>query len=199
MTSSQSSGAPDSVVRAANPPGALFGALLLGVPLAAFLLYLIHFGPVRETFLYRYFSHPIEVAGPADWRSEVLRGFVAVPVKRPLHPAALSFRSRPVRSRPSRPDDDSRDAAETRGRPAGHRPVTWGDGHHLKEWSRGGPTTIANGAIPCAAHHVLLHEGGWTLQRLPDGAYIIRHRTGKIIGPEPYPPGHNRPPPHPRT
>jgi Domain of unknown function (DUF222) len=79
------------------------------------------------------------------------------------------------------------------------RPVTWGDGHHLKHWALGGPTTIANGAIPCAAHHPILHEGGWTLHRLPDGSYIIRQRTGRIIGPEPYPPGHNRPPPHQRT
>jgi Domain of unknown function (DUF222) len=79
------------------------------------------------------------------------------------------------------------------------RPVTWGDGHHLKEWALGGETTIANGAIPCAAHHTLLHEGGWTLQRLPDGGYLIRHRSGKVIGPEPYPPGHNRPPRHRRT
>jgi hypothetical protein len=79
------------------------------------------------------------------------------------------------------------------------RPVTWGDGHHLKGWALGGETTVANGAIPCAAHHMTLHEGGWSLHRLPDGRYIIRHHSGKVIGPEPYPPGHNRPPPHPRT
>jgi Domain of unknown function (DUF222) len=75
------------------------------------------------------------------------------------------------------------------------RPVSWGDGHHLKAWALGGTTTTNNGAIPCAAHHAMLHEGGWQLRRLPDGRYLIRHRDGKVIGPEAYPPGHNRPPP----
>jgi hypothetical protein len=76
------------------------------------------------------------------------------------------------------------------------RPISWADGHHLKDWGLGGPTTIGNGALPCAAHHTLCHEGGWALLRLPDGRYLFRHRDGKTIGPEPYPPGHNRPPPH---
>jgi hypothetical protein len=78
------------------------------------------------------------------------------------------------------------------------RPISWADAHHLKDWALGGATVSENGALPCAAHHTLLHEGGWTLTRQPDGGYIIRHRTGKTIGPEPHPPGHNRPPPHPR-
>ena len=76
------------------------------------------------------------------------------------------------------------------------RPISWADGHHLLDWGLGGPTTIDNGALPCAAHHPLCHEGGWALLRLPDGRYLFRHRDGKTIGPEPYPPGHNRPPPH---
>jgi hypothetical protein len=78
------------------------------------------------------------------------------------------------------------------------RPVAWSDAHHLRAWGEGGPTTVANGALPCAAHHTLLHEGGWSLHRQPDGRYLIRHRDGKTIGPEPHPPGHHRPTPHPR-
>jgi len=78
------------------------------------------------------------------------------------------------------------------------RPISWADAHHLKDWALGGLTVSENGALPYAAHHTLLHEGGWTLTRQPDGGYIIRHRSGKTIGPEPHPPGHNRPPPHPR-
>ena len=78
------------------------------------------------------------------------------------------------------------------------RPISWADGHHLKDWALGGLTVSENGALPCAAHHTMLHEGGWTLIRQPDGQYVIRHRSGRTIGPEPYPPGHNRPPPHPR-
>ena len=76
------------------------------------------------------------------------------------------------------------------------RPVAWSDGHHLQHWARGGPTTVANGALPCTAHHTALHEGGWTATREPDGRYTMRHRDGRTIGPEPHPPGHNRPPPH---
>jgi hypothetical protein len=76
------------------------------------------------------------------------------------------------------------------------RPVAWADGHHLHDWVLGGPTNVTNGALPCAAHHTMCHEGGWALTRLPDGRYLFRHRDGKTIGPEPYPPGHNRPPPH---
>jgi hypothetical protein len=76
------------------------------------------------------------------------------------------------------------------------RPSAWSDAHHLQPREHGGPTTIANGALPCEGHHLQLHEGHWTLQRLPDGRYLMHHpRTGKTLGPEPPPPGHNRPPP----
>lgn len=77
------------------------------------------------------------------------------------------------------------------------RPVVWSDGHHLQWYSSGGATTVENGALPCAAHHTSLHEGGWTADRLPDGRYLVRHRDGRTLGPEPHPPGHNRPPPRP--
>ena len=72
------------------------------------------------------------------------------------------------------------------------RPATWSDGHHLVWASRGGPTTVANGALPCPAHHTMCHEGGWTLHRLPDGRYSATHRDGRTLGPEPHPPGRNR-------
>jgi hypothetical protein len=76
------------------------------------------------------------------------------------------------------------------------RPIARADGHHLQDWGLGGPTSIGNGALPCAAHQTMCHEGGWALLRQPDGRYLFAHRDGKTIGPEPYPPGHNRPPPH---
>jgi uncharacterized protein DUF222/HNH endonuclease len=76
------------------------------------------------------------------------------------------------------------------------RPAAWSDGHHLIPVDQGGPTTIANGALPCEQHHLQLHEGHWTLQRLPDGRYLMHHpQTGRTLGPEPPRPGHNRPPP----
>jgi hypothetical protein len=78
------------------------------------------------------------------------------------------------------------------------RPISWADAHHLIPVGRHGPTTVANGAIPCDGHHTLLHEGHWQLHRLPDGRYLIHHpNTGRTIGPEEHPPGHNRPTPRP--
>jgi hypothetical protein len=74
------------------------------------------------------------------------------------------------------------------------RPATWSDGHHLVWATRAGPTTVANGALPCPGHHTMCHEGGWTLHRLPDGRYTATHRDGRTLGPEPHPPGRNRPP-----
>jgi hypothetical protein len=74
------------------------------------------------------------------------------------------------------------------------RPASWSDGHHLIWSTRGGPTTVDNGALPCPGHHTACHEGGWTLHRLPDGRYLATHRDGRSIGPEPHPPGRSRPP-----
>lgn len=78
------------------------------------------------------------------------------------------------------------------------RPIRWSDGHHLVPDSDGGPTTVANGALPCEGHHVMVHEGGWTLVRLTDGRYLARHdRTGRVLGPEPRRrPRGAAPPPH---
>lgn len=78
------------------------------------------------------------------------------------------------------------------------RPAIWSDGHHLLDWAKGGPTTVDNGALPCGAHHTMLHEGHWTLHRTDDGRYLMRHPDGRVIGPEPHPPGHSRPPPRQR-
>ena len=78
------------------------------------------------------------------------------------------------------------------------RPISWADAHHLVPVGRHGPTTVANGAIPCDGHHTLLHEGHWQLHRLTDGRYLMTHpTTGRTIGPEEHPPGHNRPTPRP--
>jgi hypothetical protein len=76
------------------------------------------------------------------------------------------------------------------------RPVAWSDGHHIVARADGGPTTVLNGALPCEAHHLMLHEGHWKLERLPDGRYRLHHpRTGKTVGPEPPRTAHSRPPP----
>jgi hypothetical protein len=37
------------------------------------------------------------------------------------------------------------------------------EAHHVQEWSRGGPTTIDNGALVCHYHHKLVHETEWRI------------------------------------
>jgi Domain of unknown function (DUF222)/HNH endonuclease len=49
------------------------------------------------------------------------------------------------------------------------RPLAWCEAHHLRHWLHGGPTDLANLALVCRAHHRAVHEGGWRLQRDPDG------------------------------
>ena len=72
------------------------------------------------------------------------------------------------------------------------RVFTWAAELPGVSWSDG----LGNGALPCAAHHTMLHEGGWSLHRTSDGRYLLRHRDGKAIGPESHSAGHSRPPPH---
>ena len=64
------------------------------------------------------------------------------------------------------------------------RPLAWCDAHHLRHWLHGGPTDLANLALLCRAHHRAVHEGGWQLQRGPDGRFTAtpphrRHPTAR--------------------
>lgn len=52
------------------------------------------------------------------------------------------------------------------------RPPVWCDGHHLKFWADGGPTTLENLALLCRPHHRIVHEEGWTLERQKDGRFV---------------------------
>jgi hypothetical protein len=53
--------------------------------------------------------------------------------------------------------------------PGCDRPQGWCEAHHLRHWAHGGPTDLANLTLLCWAHHRAVHEGGWQLQRAPDG------------------------------
>jgi hypothetical protein len=53
--------------------------------------------------------------------------------------------------------------------PGCQQPLAWCEAHHLRHWLHGGPTDLANLALLCRAHHRAVHEGGWRLQRHPDG------------------------------
>ena len=118
----------------------------------------------------------------------------SAPTARSPRPAPADGSSPPPNAAPSSPATATAAAG-----PGATGPSAWSDAHHLIPVEHGGPTTVANGALPCEAHHIQLHEGRWQLHRLPDGRYLAHHpATGRTIGPEPHPPGHNRPPPAPR-
>ena len=51
-------------------------------------------------------------------------------------------------------------------------------GHHLRHWAQGGPTTLSNLALLCRRHHRAVHEEGYQVARLPDGALQFRRPNG---------------------
>jgi len=60
-------------------------------------------------------------------------------------------------------------------------------GHHLRHWAHGGPTTLSNLALLCRRHHRAVHEEGYQVVRLPDGALQFRRPNGHPL-PEVPPP-----------
>jgi 5-methylcytosine-specific restriction endonuclease McrA len=60
-------------------------------------------------------------------------------------------------------------------------------GHHLRHWAHGGPTTLSNLALLCRRHHRAVHEEGYQVARLPDGALQFRRPDGRPL-PEVPPP-----------
>jgi hypothetical protein len=65
--------------------------------------------------------------------------------------------------------------------------VSHGQGHHLRHWAHGGPTTLSNLALLCRRHHRAVHEEGFQVARGPDGALRFRRPDGRPL-PEVPPP-----------
>jgi 5-methylcytosine-specific restriction endonuclease McrA len=59
--------------------------------------------------------------------------------------------------------------------------VRFGQGHHLRHWAHGGPTTLSNLALLCRRHHRAVHEEGYQVARLPDGALQFRRPDGRPL------------------
>lgn len=55
------------------------------------------------------------------------------------------------------------------------------DGHHVQHWANGGETKLDNLLLLCRFHHRLVHEGGFDVQRLDDGAYRFLDPDGRAI------------------
>jgi len=57
----------------------------------------------------------------------------------------------------------------------------FGQGHHIRHWAQGGPTTLANLALLCRRHHRAVHEEGYHVERQPGGALQFRRPDGRIF------------------
>jgi hypothetical protein len=53
--------------------------------------------------------------------------------------------------------------------PACDRPARWCQGHHVRSWSAGGPTSLDNGCLLCGHHHRLVHQSDWEVRIAADG------------------------------
>jgi len=56
--------------------------------------------------------------------------------------------------------------------------LPFGQGHHIRHWARGGPTTLSNLAVLCRRHHRAVHEEGYEVERQPDGELGFRRPDG---------------------
>jgi hypothetical protein len=63
----------------------------------------------------------------------------------------------------------------------------FGQGHHIRHWAHGGPTTLSNLALLCRRHHRAVHEEGYHVERRADGELTFRNPYGWAI-PEVPPP-----------
>src|SRR5438309_2040675 len=63
----------------------------------------------------------------------------------------------------------------------------FGQGHHIRHWAHGGPTTLSNLAMLCRRHHRAVHEEGVQVERQPDGELYFRRPDGTVIAQIPTP------------
>jgi hypothetical protein len=59
--------------------------------------------------------------------------------------------------------------------------VRVGEGHHVRHWAQGGPTTLSNLVVLCRRHHRAVHEEGYQIERLLDGALQFRRPDGRLL------------------
>jgi len=66
--------------------------------------------------------------------------------------------------------------------------LRFGQGHHIRHWAQGGPTTLSNLALLCRRHHRAVHEEGYQVDRQPDGELGFRRPDGRVLPEVPRPP-----------
>ncbi|MDN5997233.1 HNH endonuclease, partial [Acidipropionibacterium jensenii] len=64
------------------------------------------------------------------------------------------------------------------------------EAHHVVAWSAGGPTDLDNLILVCRAHHMLVHEGGISIEAAAGSGpsrWAFRLPDGRLVQPERYP------------
>ena len=56
-------------------------------------------------------------------------------------------------------------------------PAAWCEAHHLRPWSQGGRTDLADGVLLCPWHHHRAHDPRYAASRLPNGDLRFTRRT----------------------
>ena len=64
-------------------------------------------------------------------------------------------------------------------------------GHHIQHWANDGETSLGSLVTLCSFHHLLVHEGGYTVTRMHDGAFKFFTPSGRQVEPVPTLPGGN--------
>jgi Domain of unknown function (DUF222)/HNH endonuclease len=63
----------------------------------------------------------------------------------------------------------------------------FGQGHHIRHWARGRPTTLSNLTMLCRRHHRAVHEEGYQVDRDHDGELRFRRPDGRLLPEVPRP------------
>src|SRR5213080_1593858 len=59
--------------------------------------------------------------------------------------------------------------------------LPFGQGHHIRHWAHGGPTTLSNLALLCRRHHRAVHEEGYQVERQAAGELQFRRPDGRLL------------------
>ena len=57
----------------------------------------------------------------------------------------------------------------------------FGQGHHIRHWAHGGPTTLSNLTMLCRRHHRAVHEEGFQVTREANGELSFRTPYGRPL------------------
>jgi len=59
--------------------------------------------------------------------------------------------------------------------------LPFGQGHHIRHWADGGPTTLSNLAMLCRRHHRAVHDEGFQVERRANGELVFRRPDGRLL------------------